>query len=238
MKHSSVTNIRDITQESQPIEKNATRLALIKAAMKIFGRDGYAAASTRAIADEAKVNQALINYHFSTKQGLYLAVFKYISTFIQAGAGEKLAEIETALNAQKNQSREFYWQSITQLMNGMLHMINSDETTEWSNLIIREQQRPTEAFSILENGAHGHLRKVLTRLVAGIFAIEAESEKAKLTAITLMGQILMFKVARATVLTGMQWEAIEESELMKIKRVIFSNYASILGCEDLLGDTV
>ncbi|HET6470821.1 MAG TPA: TetR family transcriptional regulator, partial [Pseudomonadales bacterium] len=37
-----------------------TREALIDAAIEIFGRDGFRAASTRSIADAAGVNQALI----------------------------------------------------------------------------------------------------------------------------------------------------------------------------------
>ena len=57
---------------------DVTREALIKAAIEIFGRDGFHAASTRAIAERAGANQALIGYHFRGKLGLYHATFEYI----------------------------------------------------------------------------------------------------------------------------------------------------------------
>ena len=56
-----------------------TRDALIQAAMAVFGRDGFHATTTRAIAEEAKVNQALIGYHYGGKEGLYLAMFEHIA---------------------------------------------------------------------------------------------------------------------------------------------------------------
>jgi AcrR family transcriptional regulator len=49
---------------TSPTRAAGTREALIAAALKIFGRDGYHAAGTRVIAREARVNQALIAYHF------------------------------------------------------------------------------------------------------------------------------------------------------------------------------
>lgn len=53
-----------------------TRQALIDAARPLFVRDGFKAASIRAIADEAGVNSALIGYHFGSKEELFVAVYK------------------------------------------------------------------------------------------------------------------------------------------------------------------
>ena len=78
-----------------PIKTNArsaqTREALLDAALEIFGRDGFHAASTRAIAEEAGVNQALIAYHFGGKVGLYLAVFESIAESMEQHVGPLLA---------------------------------------------------------------------------------------------------------------------------------------------------
>src|SRR6266700_675488 len=54
----------------------ATREKIIKAASHAFARDGYEGASIRAIVAEAGVNQAAINYHFGSKEGLYRAVLQ------------------------------------------------------------------------------------------------------------------------------------------------------------------
>jgi TetR/AcrR family transcriptional regulator, regulator of cefoperazone and chloramphenicol sensitivity len=52
----------------------ATREKIIKAASRAFARDGYEGASVRTIVIDAQVNQAAINYHFGSKEGLYRAV--------------------------------------------------------------------------------------------------------------------------------------------------------------------
>src|SRR5580700_2897961 len=54
----------------------ATREKIIKAASRAFAHDGYEGASIRAIVGEADVNQAAINYHFGSKEGLYRAVLQ------------------------------------------------------------------------------------------------------------------------------------------------------------------
>ena len=51
-----------------------TRMRIIKAAARIFAEHGYEGASIRNIVASADVNQAAINYHFGSKEGLYRAV--------------------------------------------------------------------------------------------------------------------------------------------------------------------
>ncbi|HEY2185034.1 MAG TPA: helix-turn-helix domain-containing protein, partial [Xanthobacteraceae bacterium] len=51
-----------------------TRTRIVKAAARIFAEHGYEGASIRNIVAKADVNQAAINYHFGSKEGLYRAV--------------------------------------------------------------------------------------------------------------------------------------------------------------------
>ena len=63
--------LRKVTRVAQ-----LTREKIIKAASRAFARDGYEGASIRAIVAAAEVNQAAINYHFGSKEGLYRAVLQ------------------------------------------------------------------------------------------------------------------------------------------------------------------
>jgi len=47
---------------------------ILDAAFKVFGNKGFAATRMRDIADEARVNLALINYHFKSKEELFKTV--------------------------------------------------------------------------------------------------------------------------------------------------------------------
>lgn len=49
---------------------------LQRAALRIFARDGFRGATTRAIAEEAGLNQALVHYYFGSKAALYRQVLR------------------------------------------------------------------------------------------------------------------------------------------------------------------
>ncbi len=55
---------------------DATRRALLNAALVVFAEHGYEAASVRDITGRAKVNQGAITYHFGGKEGLYRDVLR------------------------------------------------------------------------------------------------------------------------------------------------------------------
>jgi AcrR family transcriptional regulator len=59
---------------SRPTE--VTRDAIVKAAVRLFAEKGFQGTSVRDIIVKARVNQAAINYHFKSKDGLYLEVLK------------------------------------------------------------------------------------------------------------------------------------------------------------------
>lgn len=212
-----------------------TRDALIEAALEVFGRDGFNAASTREIADLAGTNQALINYHFKGKQGLYLAVFEHIAAQMAGGMGtlttEVLVKIDDTQNLSQAQKAELAISSLERITSRLLHMMNSKLTRHWSNMILREQQHPTAAFDIMHNGPMGKLFDLSTRLIAMAKNIDPDSEQAKLLSILLFGQVHILKVSRATVLSHMQWEEFGEQEMAITEKYIFANIRAILSTD-------
>ena len=62
---------------------NSTQEGILDAAEEVFASHGYEGASMRAIAKKANVNQALLHYHFQTKDNLYETVVKRRSSAIK-----------------------------------------------------------------------------------------------------------------------------------------------------------
>ncbi|HMJ74261.1 MAG TPA: TetR/AcrR family transcriptional regulator [Solirubrobacterales bacterium] len=54
----------------------STRALLLTAAADLLREEGYAATSTRAVAERAGAQLSLVHYHFGSKRGLLLAVFE------------------------------------------------------------------------------------------------------------------------------------------------------------------
>ncbi|XJN84975.1 TetR family transcriptional regulator [Mesorhizobium terrae] len=77
-----------------PSPADMTQTALIHAALKLFGRQGYDGTSTREIAAAAKANIGSIAYHFGGKEGLRAAVADHIVATIQSIAGQALGGLD------------------------------------------------------------------------------------------------------------------------------------------------
>ena len=202
-----------------------TRETLVSAAMEIFGRDGFHAASTRAIAEEAGVNQALIAYHFGGKEGLYLAVFESITSQIATRMQPEVSALQTAiaeLDPAAADTRDRALTMLEGLMAALSDVFVHYSTPAWIKLIMREQQDPTEAFDIFFDGVQSKILGVISQLVGLVNGCE-ENDQSRLQALTLFGQILIFFIGRATATRVMGWKQVGSKELDLVRRQVVSN---------------
>jgi len=217
-----------------PDRGESTRELLIQAAISVFGRVGFDAASTRALAEAAGVNQALISYHFGGKEGLYLAAIEHIGQEVWARVGPRVESTETeldALEATTPLSSEDHARALgflLRLIDGFVTLMAGDESGPWVQLILREQQAPSPAFEKLHGGFIGRVLGVLTRLVALLRELDNDSSEARLLAFTVIGQVQAFRAARASLLRQMRWSEITEARLAAIRHVIEHNVTLLM----------
>jgi hypothetical protein len=91
-------------------------------------------------------------------------------------------------------------------------MLGSAEAERWARFIVREQLEPTEAFDILYDGVLAHVYDLVGPLVARLLGLDPASRQARLEMFSLVGQALVFRIARAAVQRRLGWEAIGERE--------------------------
>jgi AcrR family transcriptional regulator len=178
----------------------STREALVAAAIEEFGRSGFEAASTRAIALRAGVNQALIGYHFGSKQGLYLAVFEHIAGRVAARMTPLAAEIGPVLREGGPVERARLLAYLHAVTGAFFALLASEETASWPRLILREQQEPTAAFDLMFERVMGPMLALLNRLVGRLIGRDEDAADTRIVVVTIVGQLLIFRVARAVVL--------------------------------------
>jgi AcrR family transcriptional regulator len=214
----------------------ATRDSLIASAIEVFGRDGFSAASTRAISQAAGVNQALIGYHFGGKPGLYRAALSHIANSVRARLEPLLSSIESELSAcspaettesEANQALEM----LHRLNGAFVQMLTSDESAPWARLILREQQQPSDGFDILYDGIMHRMFSVTTQLVHRARKGKKGAQQAKLTAVTILGQALVFRAARTAVMRQMDWDRLDAAEVETIKAMLRRNVTAMLESE-------
>jgi len=202
-------------RSAQRASGRETRQKLISAALDLFGRIGFEATSTRAIAQAAGANIGSIKYHFGGKEGLYAAVAEHIAEGI---SGTILPIIAESRARPGEPTPDTAREVLIAILLGFNHlMVANPETEGWARFIMREQMAPSVAFDILYEGVMGRAHGFMTELVAKITGDPPESPAARLTAFAMIGQVLIFRVARAAVMRRMDWQRIGRSEEVLIK---------------------
>jgi len=170
-----------------PRQRKVTRVAqltrekIIKAASRAFARDGYEGASIRAIVAAAEVNQAAINYHFGSKEGLYRAV---LQTALRA-----LMSDDDAPQADKP-SREV---ALRRFVRGQLRpMTARDELSDYARIFNWETLRPSPVFrKFMAREVAPFLARV-TELVRRFLPAKGTDQEAAVGALWLFGQCSIF----------------------------------------------
>jgi AcrR family transcriptional regulator len=201
-----------------------TRAALIRAALRLFGRQGFDGTSTREIAAVAKANIGSIAYHFGGKEGLRTACANYIVETIGGIAGTAMAE-----SAGEVQGAEAALARLNTVIEAMVGFIVArPEAGEFVQFVLRELSQPSEALDVIYDGVFEPLHKRLCRIWAEASGEDAESERTRITIFTLIGQAVYFRIARVAVMRRMGWDHVGPVEAAAVISVVKSNIEAIL----------
>jgi AcrR family transcriptional regulator len=160
----------------------ATREKIIKAASRAFADSGYEGASIRVIVAAADVNQAAINYHFGSKEGLYRAV---LQTALHALMQDDGGQQSPARLSREAALRRFVRQQLRPIISG-------DDLAVHVRIFSWETLRPSPVF-----------RKFMAREAVPFFAAaidlvrrflprRATDKQAVVAALWLFGQCSIF----------------------------------------------
>lgn len=116
-----------------------TRTQLINAATEVFLEDGFRAARVADIAKRANLRLSAINYHFGSKEGLYLAVLRHHAELA-------IHQIPLAIQNPDSPLKERLGFAIHALLERML---SPDSASRIGPLMLRELVNPTAALETL-----------------------------------------------------------------------------------------
>jgi AcrR family transcriptional regulator len=160
-----------------------TRDKIVKAAARIFAEHGYDGTSIRNIVAKADVNQAAINYHFGSKEGLYRAVLQMALTVLLE------ADVSRA-PAPANLAREAALRAFVRRQ--LRPMLAHDELSQYLRIFNWETVRPTPAFRKFMAEDAGPYLAGAAALVRRFLPPEATEKQAVLGALWLFGQCSIF----------------------------------------------
>ncbi len=216
---------------SQPLlssRSEATRAALVRSALELFGAKGFEATSTREIAAAANANIAAIAYHFGGKEGLRAAC----ADFVVAAIGEVFAAAEGGAELIGALTQAGARGALSRIASGLIDaIVVRSEARPIVRFVLREMFEPSAAFERLY-GAIGPMHARACAMWSRATGAPAESEATRLAVFALIGQLVYFRLARPAVLRRMDWRDIGPAEGEAIKRLVIGNLDAVL---DLAG---
>jgi len=234
---SKKTNVKPSLREASPAEQ--TRAALVHAALKLFGRQGFDGTSTREIAAEAKANIGSIAYHFGGKEGLRAAAADYIVDTIQTIAGQALGSQAIGAAAAAPAGAEAARAQLFAALERMVaFIVASPQAGEIVQFVLRELSHPTAALDRIYAGVFEPTHRRLCMIWEQTTGEPAESERTRLTVFTLIGQVIYFRIGREAVMRRMGWREIGEAEAAKVVAIVSDNLSAILAARDVAAGTV
>jgi TetR/AcrR family transcriptional regulator, regulator of cefoperazone and chloramphenicol sensitivity len=195
----------------------AARQTLVLATIDILKNKSIDAISTREIASKSKQNISAINYYFGGKEGLYIAAVQHIGNIIQQRLYPILFQAEKLTGSKAGTSEEAI-DFLKRLMRQVIAFHN--EILGFTEIIAREQIHPTKAFAILFDGALHELQLCGAKLVALAVGGDGDDDEFKIRFHAILGQAVIFRLARETILRGVGWKDIGERETDIVATII------------------
>jgi TetR/AcrR family transcriptional regulator, regulator of cefoperazone and chloramphenicol sensitivity len=223
IKYRSMSDTNTQPRPASGSPADLTRSALIQAALKLFGTQGYDGTSTREIAAAAKANIGSIAYHFGGKDGLRLACADFIVETIQKVAGEALKSVPA-----QPLNREAAMAQLSGALERMvMFIIASPEAGGVVQFVLRELAQPTAALDRIYLGVFEPVHRRLCAIWEAATGEPAESERTKITVFTVIGQVVYFRIARPAVLRRLGWTDIGPKEAAAVIAVAKDNLDAI-----------
>lgn len=169
------------THKTHPLD---TRTRLLHAGGEIFAQNGFRGATVRCIAQQAQANVAAVNYHFTDKKGLYLAVIEYTFAAAQSKYPSDLGLGEEAGAPQR----------LHAFVNSVLLRILDEGRPAWhGKLIMREIADPSPVLDQVVEKLISPFYDQLMAIVGELLCPEASVATVRLSAMSIMGQCLFYR---------------------------------------------
>jgi AcrR family transcriptional regulator len=203
------------------------RSRILLAAIELFGEQGFASASTRAIAARAGVNPPALQYYFHNKARLHQACGQYIVDRITGHLNAPMARAAQVIaTADQPAVAEALWALLESVVD---NSSNETEVPGWTRFLAQAALEATDtSLALIRNDAVQPLFDAMAALIALAWRRPAADEAARLAAVLLLSQTRAFGIQRAATLSMMDWADFADGRLEAGKRCLHAAMTSLL----------
>jgi len=199
-----------------------TRLALVQAALKLFGQKGFDGTSTREIATAARANIGSIAYHFGGKEGLRSACAEHIVDTVNAIAAQAIGPAAGVLAGpvDPETARKVLHAVVERFV---MTVVGNPQAVPFVQFVLRELSQPTTALERIYGGVFEPNHKRFCLLWEKATGRPADDQHTMITVFTVVGQVMYFRIAREAVMRRMGWTDIGAAEGRAIAATVCAN---------------
>lgn len=178
-------------EQTKPADPTQERL--LNEAERLFALRGYDAVTLREITSAADTHLAAVNYHFGSKENLYMEVFR--QRWI-----ERAHKIQQPLRELEKRGHYTPEEVVRTLARAFLSgPLSEADRLRHSQLISREMGQESRAFQLISQEAMEPFMELSIRLWQRCLPQEMEPERLKLIMLSLFAQVIYFNFARPVV---------------------------------------
>jgi AcrR family transcriptional regulator len=201
---------------------------ILEVAIEVFAEEGYDGASTRVLAERAKVNLPAIQYYFGSKEGLYRAAIDHIAKFVENRMAPLAVQAQVALAG--NFTPDELLTVLLAMLDGFLDLITTNDAPPSACLFItRAEMEDATALDALQQMMMQLVSRPCMALVARMLGREQDDE-AKIRTSAILGQALMFKKkgTKMGACPALGWDEIDETRLHTLKTILREQTTAII----------
>ncbi len=205
-----------------------TRARIIAAAMRVFGEEGYARASTRQIADAAGVTPPALQYYFDGKEGLHRAC----ACFMIERIGRTLSPaLEAAAAAAATGEPARMPEAVCDLLDALADFtLTNEDAAGWSRFIGKGQADDAgPAFPLIRDQVSRPLHEALSNLIGPLIGRAPGEAETRLRAIAVLSPVTAFHVNRINTLALLGWPDFSEGRRDAVKAALRAHTLAALG---------
>lgn len=191
-------------------EPKGTKLALIMAAGELFAESGIEGQGVRTIAEKAGVNIAAINYHFGSKESLYVETLRYVISH-----EKDVQAVDFFRDAEENISPYNASELLYGYVKEKFNTHFSKKQPRWFNmLVMRALLDPSPSLqSLVEEVFRPEMEAFVSFIKKANPAINPED--AILLYFFLVGQIFFYALSRVPILITLKKEDYDKAFIDK-----------------------
>ncbi len=172
------------------LEWDDTEKRLLDAAGEVFAEYGYRAATVRQICEKAGTNIAAVNYHFGDKEGLYMAVLRFVP---KSYARKDSGDLGLSATATAEQKLRAYVRSL-------LRRVFDKGRPGWhTKILAREMIEPTRALDMLVEEGGRPMHRELALIIRELLGPQASDKAVRLCTMSIVSQCVYYHHARPVI---------------------------------------